>query len=179
MAELAAGVIFWWVGHLWGRLAPRARLRAGAAARGISAAIIALGLVLMILGYRSAESVLLWQPPVWGQHVNNGLMLLAMIALALAHSRGAVAARLAHPMLLATMLWSLAHLLVRGDGAALVLFGGIGLWAVVERVLLRGRGITARGGMRRDAIGFVVGLILYGIVGYVHGIVGPTPFPGG
>lgn len=41
---------------------------------------------------------------------------------------------LVHPQLLGTLLWAVAHLLVNSEARSLVLFGGIGLWALVSIV---------------------------------------------
>lgn len=42
----------------------------------------------MIYGYRSADTVQLWQPPAFLRHINNLLMLIAVILLNLGMSRG-------------------------------------------------------------------------------------------
>ncbi len=178
MIKLVAGLVLWWGGHQWKRLLPGLHRSMGLAAKGVSAIVILAGLVLMVAGYRASPFAQLWEPPAWGRHANNLLMLLAMIAVGLAHSKGAFAARIRHPLLTAALLWSLAHLLVRGDLAALILFGGVGLWALVERLSLAGEGIAAKGGTKRDLVGILAGVVLYGIVGYVHGMIGPSPFPG-
>ena len=179
MLKLVAGLVLWWGGHLWKRWLPGIERSMGPAAKGVSAVVILAGLVLRVVGYRAAPFAPLWEPPGWGRHANNLLMLLAMIAVGLAHSKGALAARIRHPLLTATLLWAAAHLLVRGDLAAVLLFGGMGLWALVERLLLAGEGIAPKGGIKRDLVGVLAGLILFGIVGYVHGLIGPSPFPGG
>ncbi len=41
---------------------------------------------------------------------------------------------LVHPQLLGTLLWAGAHLAVNSEARSLVLFGGIGLWALVSIV---------------------------------------------
>jgi uncharacterized membrane protein len=44
-----------------------------------------------------------------------------------------------HPQLTGVATWAFAHLLANGDSRSLVLFGGIGVWAVVEMGLLNRR----------------------------------------
>jgi uncharacterized membrane protein len=44
-----------------------------------------------------------------------------------------------HPMLLGTAIWALSHLLTSGTSRGLVLFGGIGLWALIEILLINRR----------------------------------------
>ena len=41
-----------------------------------------------------------------------------------------------HPQLTAVKIWAVAHLLVNGDLASLVLFGGLLAWAVVEVIVI-------------------------------------------
>jgi hypothetical protein len=45
-----------------------------------------------------------------------------------------IKAAVKHPMLLAVKIWALAHLLVNGDLASVLLFGGFLAWAVVDRI---------------------------------------------
>ncbi|RLA32229.1 MAG: NnrU protein, partial [Gammaproteobacteria bacterium] len=44
-----------------------------------------------------------------------------------------------HPMLTGVFIWAVAHLLVNGTTRALVLFGGLGIWALLEIVLINKR----------------------------------------
>jgi hypothetical protein len=44
-----------------------------------------------------------------------------------------------HPQLTGVAVWGIAHLLANGDLRSLVLFGGIGLWAVVAMVAINRR----------------------------------------
>jgi NnrU protein len=73
-----------------------------------------------------------------------------------------------------------AHLLVNGDLASVVLFGGILAWAVVEVILINRA--TERGPLPEPAplgkeIGAVVGAVLVtGAIGWVHNWLGVWPF---
>jgi uncharacterized membrane protein len=44
-----------------------------------------------------------------------------------------------HPQLTGVAVWGLAHLVANGDTRSLVLFGGLGAWAVLEIVLINRR----------------------------------------
>ena len=88
MTWLVLGLALWVGAHLFKSLAPEARAALGARlgegpARGLMAGAIGLGLVLMILGYRSADYVGLWTPPRWTYHLNNLLMLVSVFVFAL------------------------------------------------------------------------------------------------
>jgi uncharacterized membrane protein len=63
-------------------------------------------------------------------------MLVAVYLLNLGFSRGVMRTKLRHPMLTGVILWAVAHLLVNGDLASVILFGGILVWAVVDMVMI-------------------------------------------
>lgn len=186
MTWLLLGLALWVLAHLFKRLAPGARAgleRAlGPAAKGLVAAGVLAGLVLMVLGYRAAEFRPVYDPPAWGIHLTNLLMIAAVGLFGLAHSKSRLRARLRHPMLTAVIVWALAHLLVNGDLASLLLFGGLGLWAVISILLINAReprwtpfaGGSAAGDLRLAAI-TVAG---YAVIAAVHTWLGYWPFPG-
>ena len=75
------------------------------------------------------------------------------------------------------MLWAIAHLLVNGDLASPVLFGGVLLWAVVEMMLINHRegkpaSLKPAQSLGREGLAIAVTVGLYGAVAYVHGLVG-------
>ena len=76
MPLLILGLVLWTAAHLFKRAAPGARdglaraLGAGPA-KGRVALAIAAGVVLMIVGYRRAPFVPVYDPPAWGMHLNN------------------------------------------------------------------------------------------------------------
>ncbi len=186
MTWLVLGVALWVGAHLFKSMAPAARsaldARLGAGpARGVFAAAIGLGLVLMILGYRAAPYVGLWTPPAWGIHLNNLLMLVAVFLFALSHSRGTLRGRLRHPMLLSVMVWAVAHLLVNGDLASLILFGGLGLWAFADRLAINAANPAwtpkAPGTTAGDIRWVVISLVVFGLAAAIHTWLGYYPFP--
>ena len=97
-----------------------------------------------------------------------------------AAKKGALLNGMRHPMLMGFGLWALAHLLVNWDAASFVLFGSMLVWAVVEiKVINRTEPAwtpAPKGTLAKDAIFAVASIVLLGAVGYVHGIVGPSPF---
>ena len=129
MTLLSLGTARWYIGHFFKRVLPDARERLGDPGKGIAAVIILAGLVLMVIGYRGASTGFLYAPPFWGQHLNNLLMLVAIILFGMGSSKGRMRAWLRHPMLTGALGWAVAHLLVRGDFASVLLFGGIAVWA--------------------------------------------------
>lgn len=113
----------------------------GKAWKGVISIWSILGFVLMIWGYGQArqQAALLWAPPVGLRHAVALLTLPAFILLVSAYVPGNVfKSRLGHPMVLAVMLWAIAHLLVKGQQPAVILFGSLLLWSVLSfRAALR------------------------------------------
>ncbi len=139
MTLLILGLFLWAAAHAFKRLAPDARARMGNAGKGIVALVILVALVLMIVGYRSAEFTPVWNPPAFLTGINNLLMLFALWVYGSSAAKGAKAwpaTRIRHPQLTAVKIWALAHLLVNGDLASIVLFGGLLAWAVASVIVI-------------------------------------------
>ncbi len=63
-------------------------------------------------------------------------MLVAVFLFGVGGTKGTLYPRMRHPMLWGTVVWAVAHLLVNGDLASVLLFGGLGLWALVQMALI-------------------------------------------
>ncbi len=188
MTLLVPGLALWWVAHLLKRLAPG--MRAGLAARlgsGPSRGVIAVPLFaalgLMIIGYRAAEYSPVYTPPAWGWHLNNLMMYGAVLLFGAGNSKGRLRSLLRHPMLTGVVVWSVAHLLVNGDLASVTLFGGLGLWALVEMAVIDRTSPAwvrpAPGPLAGDIRLAVIALVIYAAIIAVHWLVlGVKPFPG-
>lgn len=182
MIWLVIGVVLWSGAHLFKRLAPRVRKGMGDAGKGMVAAASLLAIVLMVIGYRIAEPGFLWQLPDWARHVNNLLMVIAVILFGLGMSKSRFNGIMRHPMLTSVLVWAVAHLLVNGNVPSLVLFGGLGLWSVVEMVMINRaqpkwtppKKGSAMGDLRLIAISAVV----FAVISGVHIWLGANPFTG-
>lgn len=60
------------------------------------------------------------------------LMVLAFILFGAAHHVTRIKQVFRHPQLASIIAWSFAHLLINGDSRSIVLFGGMGIWAILE-----------------------------------------------
>jgi uncharacterized membrane protein len=149
-------------------------VRAGGVARfgeggykGLFTLVAFAGLFLIIYGFGQARFATsgnpqLWVPPAWTRHATMVLMLPVFILLAAAYLPGRISAAVKHPMLLSVKLWALAHLLISGRLAQLLLFGGLLAWAVFDRISVKRRGVAIKNGpARNDVIAIVVGLAVY------------------
>ncbi|MFN3938475.1 MAG: NnrU family protein [Gemmobacter sp.] len=177
---LIAGVALWSAAHLFKRVAPDLRAGMGEAGKGLVALALLVSLALMVLGYRGTDPAILWSPPAFLRHVNNLLMLVSVWLFIASVMKLGVTRRVRHPQLTAVKTWALAHLLVRGDLASLILFGGLLAWAVAEVIVINRA--TPRpappppAGAAKEAAGAGVALVAYAAIGWVHGWLGYWPF---
>ncbi|MET4102500.1 putative membrane protein [Roseovarius sp. MBR-78] len=181
MAYLILGLILWTAAHLFKRVAPDLRERMGKAGKALAAVGILAGLVLMVIGYRQAEFVNIWVPPTWTVHLNNLMMLGAVFLYGMSATKGRLRGAIRHPQLTAVKVWAVAHLLVNGDLASLILFGGMLAWAVLEVVVInlsQDWDRPAPGEAKRDIILVVITLVLFFAMTFIHNWLGVWPFPG-
>ncbi len=186
MIWIVLGVLLWSFTHFFKRLAPGARAamteRMGNASKGVIALVLVASIVLMVIGLRTAPFVDLWFLPPFVIHINNLLMVIAVILLGLGASKSRLRGKMRHPMLTGVVVWSIAHLLVNGHLAAVVLFGGIGLWALIEMVLInRSEAAPAAftgGSLFGDIRLLVISAIVFAVIAAIHTWLGVWPFPG-
>jgi len=135
-------------------------------------ALIALaGLILIVVGMSRADFVALWQPPAWGRQAALILMLPALFLLVGAYLPSNIRRITRHPMLWGVTLWSTAHLLANGDLASLILFGGLGAFALFDMASANRRGAakqTALVPCSRDFLVLGIGVIAYVVLLYLH-----------
>jgi len=183
MILLVLGLGLWIFAHLFKRLMPEARAEMGDKGKGLVAVAILASVVLMVIGYRAAEPVFLWFPPPFLTHLNNLLMLFAVYLFAVSGAKTRLSGVIRHPQLTAVKAWAVAHLLVNGDLASVILFGGLLAWAVVSVILIN-KATPAPARPAPAPIGKEIGVgvaavVVYGLIGLVHGWLGYWPFPGG
>lgn len=181
MFYLILGLVLWTAAHLFKRVAPDLRAQMGTAGKGLAAVGILAGLLLMIIGYRQAEFVGLWSPPSWMVHLNNLLMLGAVFLYGMSATKGRLRGAMRHPQLTAVKVWATAHLLVNGDLASLILFGGLLLWAGAEVALINRSEAWVRpapGPAKKDIILVVITIVAFLVITYIHNWLGVWPFPG-
>lgn len=179
---LVLGVVLWAAAHFWKRVDPDSRTRWGDRGKGLVTILLLVSIGLMVAGYRAADVVPLWEPPAFLRHVNNLLMLVAVYFFAASGMKTGVTRVVRHPQLTGVKTWAIAHLLVNGDVASVVLFGGLLAWAVAEVVVLNKAGtpwVKPGAVPVGKEVGAAVGaVVVFGVIGLVHGWIGPWPFGG-
>lgn len=179
MILLSVGVLLWSGAHLFKRLAPGPRARLGDLGKGLVAGLTLLSLILIVIGYRSADFIPVWSPPGALVPVNNILMLFAFYLFGVGAAKGTMSARIRHPQLTAVKTWAVAHLLVNGDLASILLFGGLLAWAVLSVILINKSQPWTRPAAtspKGDLKALLIGLVLMGLVAALHLWLGVSPF---
>ncbi len=99
-------------------------------------------------------------------------MLVALFMMDIGRVNGVVRTKVRHPMLIGVVIWSVAHLLVNGELSALVLFGGLALWALLQMaVISRAEGpweVPAKGSILSDGKVAVLAIVLYTVIAGIH-----------
>jgi uncharacterized membrane protein len=143
MIWLVLGVVVWSAVHLFpsAGAGARARLveRLGQAYQGVFALAILASVGLMVLGWRSTPPAFVYAPPAWGRVAANVLMFVALVLFAASGMTTNIKRVLRHPQLTGMATWSAAHLLANGDQRGLILFGGLGLWAIAAMLFINRR----------------------------------------
>jgi uncharacterized membrane protein len=133
--------------------------------------VSALGLALIIAGKATAPDVPIWVPPRWMNHLTMTVMLPAVILIAARYLPNNLKRFIRHPFLWGFTLLALSHLLSNGDLGSLILFGGIGAYAVFDMWSANRRGAQnsdKKMPLYMDVLLIFVGLIAYGVISYVH-----------
>jgi uncharacterized membrane protein len=144
MTLLIAGVVLWTIAHLLPAIAPEVRnnlaSRFGEGPyKALFAFDIILALALIVFGWKSATPTALYAPPMYGSSIPSTALLLAVLLMVASSMPNNLRRYVRHPQMTAVLFWSASHLLTNGDSRSLVLFGGLGMWAILEIVFINKR----------------------------------------
>ena len=148
--------------------------------------ISALGLFLIVIGYGNAREnpAIVYETYGSAIPISHILMAIAMVLivatyLPMSSIKKSVGG---HPMLAAVILWAIAHLVVNGTYAGVVLFGSFLVWAIIDRIAVMFRTAPATRANEPDVIyditAIIIGLGIYtaAILGAHEWLVGASPF---
>lgn len=177
MALMIGGLLLWAAVHLSVRLAPAPRRwlidKLGIwPYQGLFSLLLIGAIVLMVRGWKTS-------PPTEILYTLPGTQPIAMVLMALAaclfvagRAPTDVRRYLRHPQLTSVVVWAIAHLLANGDARSLLLFGGLGLWAIVEmRVINRAEGPWQKPpvfGAGKTALSTAIGLAVFAVLLFAH-----------
>ena len=102
--------------------------------KGLFSLVSIVGFSLIVMGKMDAPFISIWEPPQFLSIVTKALMLPAFVLIVAAYIPSNIKRNVRHPMLLAVKFWALGHLLINGDVASVLLFGGFLAYAVVDMI---------------------------------------------
>ena len=136
MGLLISGVLLWSIMHFLPAGASGLRNSVAGSVgegpwKGLFSLALVLSIALIVMGWRVIVPVPVYAPPEFGAILMSPLMILAVVLLGAANAKTNLKRYIRHPMLTGVAIWAAAHLLNNGDDRSVVLFGGIGLWALI------------------------------------------------
>lgn len=133
--------------------------------------VAVLGVVFLAMGMGRAEHIPLWAPATWMRDLAPVLMGASVLLVTAAYLPGNLRRLVRNPMLWGVIIWAVAHLLVSGHVAAVLLFGGIGGYAAYA-VFFRGGYRSWQAAVPRpwpwDLLTLVVAGLAYGLLVFAH-----------
>jgi uncharacterized membrane protein len=177
MTLLTLGVLLFAGLHLIKSLAPGLRSawqrRLGANGyKGLFSLLVLGSLALIVFGWRGATPTFVYAPVPALKIPALLLLALAFLLLVVSSRPSRLRRLLRHPQLSGVTLWGIAHLLLNGDSRALVLFGGMALWSVVEMVAINRReGVwikTPAPGPGAEVVNLVITAVVLAAVIWLH-----------
>ena len=188
MGALIAGILLWSIVHLIKSVAPGFRKNlqdklGKGPHKGLVALLIIIAVALMIYGWRTAQYEFVYDPPIWGRHLNMLTMIFAILLFGSAQGTSRIRQWIRHPMLTGMLVWAGGHLLANGDSRSVVLFGGLGLWALISIFTIsRNEGAwvkpTETASAGREILGLVIALVLYAVLFGTHRFYTGVPLVG-
>lgn len=177
MTLLVIGILIFCLSHLFPAVLQAARERLQKklgenAYRGVYSLVIIGALIVIVFGWKSASPGAVYSPPMSGNIVSAGLVLVGLVLFFASQTQGNIKRFVRHPQMTGTIFWGVAHLLVNGDSRSIALFGGLTLWAIAEITLINRRdGKWDRPGpaaIKNDLIPLAAGILVFAGVAHFH-----------
>jgi len=150
MTRLAIGVLLWSLVHFVPSVA--AGLKKSIVSRigeypyqGAFTVLLIVSLYLVISGWSSMTPIEpdvlepVYTVPEWGGHAAAVLVLIGFILFCAPYPPNNFKRIIRHPQLTGFAAWGIGHLLAVGTARAIVLFGGLTVWALLEILLINKR----------------------------------------
>lgn len=179
MTLLLVGIFLWYAAHLFKRVTPNLRDSMGSKGAGLVAILTVLGIVLMVIGYRSAEIVTLYEPMTALQPLVNLAMFVAVFLAGVGRAGGVVGAKMRHPMLWGMAIWGAAHLVVNTGVTDVVLFGSMAVWALMTIAIINKFdpwNQPKAGPIAKDLKVAGISVVIFAIMAGIHMLLGHSPF---
>lgn len=127
------------------------------------------GLILIIVGYAFARETapILYEPPFEFSHIAMLLIAISFVLLVSARLKGYIRWYMKHPQITAVKVWAFGHLLVNGDLASVLLFGGFLGWGIFDRISLKKReqfGLVRPRDFSPSILNDIIGVVIAGVL---------------
>jgi uncharacterized membrane protein len=184
MELLISGLLIWSIVHLTPSIKPSVKTKwvgaLGATGYKLSfTALILISLALIIFGWRSSVPSFLYQLPGFVRHIATLLVLIAFVLFGAANYPTRIKNFIRHPQLTGVMVWATAHLLLNGDSRSVLMFGWLGVWALLEIIFIsRREGEWVKKpapGWAREITGLVISLVIFAVVVAIHPYIAGVP----
>ena len=144
MEMLILGLAIWSIVHFIPSLAQPLKFKWQAALgeKGYKASfaiIVVISLLLIVFGWRSSTPEYLYSLPTFTKHIAMLMMVFAFILFGAAKYQTRIKRFIRHPQLTSIIVWASAHLMLNGDSRSVVLFSTMGIWAILEIILINKR----------------------------------------
>jgi uncharacterized membrane protein len=122
-----------------------------------------LSLVLIVFAWSQTEFEPVYEPSVWGRHINMAVSLIAFLFLGIFFFRGKLRLFFRFPFAIALIFWATGHLIANGDMASIILFGTLLAYAVIYIALALKNNVHPTLIMRdgHDVLALVSGVAAY------------------
>ncbi|MDA8752595.1 NnrU family protein [Halieaceae bacterium] len=177
MTLLTVGVLMFAAVHLYPGVLPDIRRRwqqrlGENGYKGLFSLAIATSIVLIVVGWRSAQPQHLYLPPQELRLPGIALVALAFWLFVVSQRRSRLRQLIRHPQLTGVLLWAGAHLLMNGDSRSVILFGVLGLWALIEILLINRReGVWIKGDsppVSTDIVSLLITAVVVVVLMHLH-----------
>ncbi len=175
MQMLLIGVLLWSGVHYIPGFMPDFKKKLveklGNAYKGVFALAIVGSIVLIVMGWKSTEVEVLYDPIIDAGAVSVA-MVVAFYLFAAAHGPSNVKRFIRHPMLTGVIVWGGAHLLANGENRSIVLFAGMIIWAVSEIFIINKREgayeVPGPAPIMKDVIKIVAAVVIFSVMVFAH-----------
>ena len=177
MTLLIGGLLLFTAAHLFPAVCPGPRKQlvdklSFNPYRGLFTLVIVASLVIIVFGWKASPPTGLYAAPLHGSPIISALVFVAFVLFVASQSKTNIRRYVRHPQMTAVLFWSTAHLLANGETRSAILFGGLGVWAIVEILLCSRRDGAwekpAPTGISTDAVTVAIAAIAFALILYFH-----------
>ena len=137
---------------------------------GLFSLLALFGLIVIIYGFRTANTDPLWNPLPYSRELAIVLMPIAVIFLMPGSGKTNYFQKFKHPMFMGILIWAFVHLLANGDLRSTIIFSSFALYCIVDMMFTKKITNTSNTTypMSNDIIFIGLGLMVYTLIVYFH-----------